>query len=130
MWFQILSYLIAAALLTKAIVALIAPRRFYATRRQQYESEALPPKLCLPAIVVLGLAIVAWFATIFHFQPWSWLVTGFLSVISVMAIHHLLFWTKHRQAMLKVVTNPKVTKFDWLLLAVGFGFLALAVFVF
>ncbi len=130
MWFQVLSFVIALALIGKATVALIAPRRFYARRRLQYDSETLPPKLLIPPVVVLVFTGTAWFGTIIHYQPWSWLVTGFLSAISGLSFHHLFRWTSHRQAMIEVVANPKVTRIDWLLLVVGLVFLGLAVFVF
>lgn len=130
MWFRVLSFVIAAALLVKAAVALTASRRFYARRREQYSSETLPSKLLIPPAVVLTLTLAAWFATIFHYQPWGWLVTGFLSVLSCLSLHHLFQWAKHRQVMLKLVSNPKVKQVDYLLLALGLGFLALALFVY
>ena len=118
------------ALLVKAAVALTAPRRFYAKRQQQYSSETLPAKLLIPPAVVLTVTLAAWFATIFHYQPWGWLVTGFLSVLSCLSLHNLFNWAKHRQVMLKLVSNPKVKQVDYVLLAVGLGFLALAIFVY
>jgi hypothetical protein len=130
MWFRVLSFLIALALLVKAAVALTASRRFYARRQQQYSSETLPAKLLIPPAVVLTLTLAAWFATIFHYRPWGWLVTGFLSVLSCLSLHHLFHWAKHRQAMLKLVSNPKVKQIDCLLLAMGLGFLALALVVY
>ncbi len=77
MWFRTLSFVIAAALLGKAAIALAIPRRFYAVRERQYASESLPPKLLVAPVVVVALTLVAWYATIFHYQPWSWVVTGF-----------------------------------------------------
>jgi len=130
MWFRVLSFVIAVALLVKATVALTASRRFYARRQQQYSSETLPSKLLIPPAVILSLTLAAWFATIFHYQPWGWLVTGFLSVLSCLSLHNLFHWAKHRHVMLKVVSNPKVKQVDYLLLAVGLGFLALALFVY
>jgi hypothetical protein len=130
MWFQALSFVIAVALIGKATVALIAPRRFYAVRQQQYSSETLPSRLLIPPVLVFALTLAAWFATIFHYRPWGWVVTVFLSVLSCLALHHVFYWVKHRQAMLKVVANPKVKQFDYVLLALGFGFLALSLFVY
>ena len=130
MWFRVLSSVIAVALLVKAVAALTAPQRFYAKRQQQYSSETLPTRLLIPPAVVLTLTLASWFATIFHYQSWGWLVTGFLSVLSCLSVHHLFHWAKHRQAMLKLVSNPKVKQVDYVLLAVGLGFLALALFVY
>jgi hypothetical protein len=130
MWFRLLSFLIAIALLTKATIALAFPRRFYTARQQQYASIKLPPKLLVPTALVLALTLTAWYATIFHYQPWGWVVTGFLSAICCMALHHLFHWKSHRQTMLKVVMSPKVGQFDCLLLALGLVFLALGLFVY
>ncbi len=130
MWFPILSFVIAVAMLAKATVALLASRRFYTRRLLQYSSETLPSRLLIPPVLVLALTLAAWFATLFHYRPWGWVVTGFLSVLTCLAFHHLFHWAKHRQAMLKVVANPNVKQFDYLLLAVGLGFLALSLFVY
>ena len=118
------------ALLVKAAVALAASRRVYARRQQQYAPEALPAGLLIPPAVVLTLTLAAWFATVFHYQSWCWLVTGFLSVLSCLSLHHLFHWEKHRQSMRKLVANPKVKQVDYLLLALGSIFLALALFVY
>ena len=130
MWFRVLSLMITAALLGKASIALAAHRRFYAARQRQYASESLPPKLFIAPVVVVAVTLVAWYATIFHYQPWGWVVTGSMTALSCMAADHVFRWERHRQAMLKVVMNPKVWQFDCLLLAVGLGFVALALLVY
>ena len=130
MWFRVLSLVIAVALLGKAAIALAARRRFYAARQRQYTSESLPTKTLIAPAVVVGLTLLAWYATIFHYQPWGGIVTGFLTALSCMAVDHVFRWARHRQAMLKVVTNPKVWQFDCLLLAVGSGFAVLALLVY
>ena len=130
MWFRILSLVIAVALLGKGVIALAAPRRFYAERQRQYSSESAPPKLLVAPMVIGVLTLVAWYATLFHYQPWGWVVTGFLTALACMAIDHLVRWEKHRQRMLKVVSNPKVWQVDCLLLIVGAGFVALALVVY
>ena len=130
MWFQFLSLLIATALIGKASIALATRQRFYAVRSRQYVSESLPLKLLVGPIVVGALTLVAWYATIFHYQPAAWVVTGFLTALSLMAFDHVFRWKRHRQAMLKVVTNPNVWLIDCVLLAFGVGFVALALLVY
>src|SRR4051794_21117268 len=121
MWFRALSLVIATALLGKAFIALAARRRFYAARQHQYASESLPPKLFIAPIVVVAVTLIAWYATIFYYQPWGWVVTGFLTALSCMTVDHVIRWERHRQAMLRVVKNPKVWQLDCLLLAGGSG---------
>ena len=126
MWFWVLSLVIGVALVAKATVALVAPRRFYAVRERQYASESLPPKLLVAPLVVVALTLAAWYATLFDYRPWGWLVTGFLTAVSCLAVDHVFRWASHRQRMLKAVRSPHVWWIDCLLLAVGAGFVALA----
>jgi hypothetical protein len=130
MWFRVLSLVIGMALIGKAIVALIARRRFYATRQTQYASETLPAALLFPPVVVVVMALLAWHATLFHYQPWGWIVTVFLTALSCMSVQKLVRWASHRQTMLKTVTSPHVWKFDCFLIVAGIGFVALALLVY
>lgn len=130
MWFKVLGLAIAVALLVKAMVALATTRRFYALRQRQYASASVPRKLMVAPALVIALTLVAWYATFFHYRPWGWVVTGFLTLLSCMAVDHLLRWQRHREAMLKVVTSPKVWQFDCLLLVLGGAFATLALLVY
>lgn len=130
MWFRTLSLVIAAALLGKAAIALAVPRQFYAVRGRHYSSESLPLKLLVAPVIVVALTLTAWYATLFHYQPWGWVVTGSLTVLACLAVDHVFRWQSHRQRMLKAVRNPKVGWVDYLLLVVGAGFLGLAFLVY
>lgn len=130
MWFQILGLTIAAAFIVKASIALAFPGRFYAARIRQYESETLPPKLLVPPAIVLTLTAGAWYATLFHYQTWGFIVTGLLTFASCMAVDHLLRWKSHRVAMHAVVSDPKVWRIDCALLLIGLGFIPLALYVY
>ena len=130
MWFQVLSVVIAVALLGKAAIALAAPRRFYHERQRQFASEVRPRKLLVPPVVIVTITFAAWYATIFHYQSWGWIVTGCLTALACGSVDHVLRWERHRQWMLRVVTNPKVWWVDCVLLVVGALFVALAFWVY
>jgi hypothetical protein len=125
MWFQVLSFLIAAVLLIKASVALTIPGRFYATRQRQYASASLPPELIVPPVIILCVTSVAWYATLFHYRPWGWVVTGALTLLCGFSLDHLVRYRRHRETMAKVVAHPKVWLIDCLLLVLGAAFGAL-----
>jgi hypothetical protein len=124
-WFRLLSFLIAAALLVKAAVALAMPERFYATRRRQYAAESRAPALLVPPAIVLSVTALAWYATLFHYRPWGWIVTGALTLLACASLDHLLRWRHHRARMSKIVSDPRVSLVDWALLVLGTGFAAL-----
>jgi hypothetical protein len=130
MWFQVLSLVIAAALLIKATVALAIPRRFYATRQRQYASTSLPVALMVPPAIVLTITSIAWYATFVHYRPWGWVVTGSLTLLCCLSLDHLLRWRRHRESMSKIVANPRVWLIDCVLLMLGAGFTALGLLVY
>jgi hypothetical protein len=129
-WFRVLGLLIGAALLAKAAVALAAPGRFYGARRRQYESESPPPKVLIAPAVVGVLTAAAWYGTVFRYRPWGWVVTGFLTALACMAADHLFRWEGHRRAMLRTLDGSKLWLIDCVLLAMGAGFVALALRVY
>ena len=95
--FQIISLLIAILALLKGITGLLVPDRFYNWRRQQYASAAIPTVvLVLPSLFVL-LAGASWYVTLFHYQPWGWVVTGFTTLIAFLGVLNLSRWSTHRQ---------------------------------
>ena len=130
MWFRGLSLVIATALLAKASIALAMPRWFYTERQRQYASASPPVEVLVPPVVIVALAFVAWYATIFHYQPWGWVITGSLTALACVSVDHVFRWRKHRQKMLQVVTNPRVWRVDCLLLGVGAVLVALAFLVY
>jgi len=129
-WFRVLSLVIGTVLLAKATVALMVPGRFYAARQRQFASKSSPSQLLVAPAVVVALTVVAWYATIFHDRPWGWVVTALLTGLACMSVHHVFRWERHREAMLKAVTDPNVSLFDWILLAAGSVFMALALLVY
>ena len=124
-WFRLLSFLIATALVVKAVVALAMPERFYATRRRQYASDSRPRELWLPPAIVFVVTSIAWYATVFHYRPWGWIVTGALTLLCCASLDHVLRWRRHRARMSAIVSSPKVLLVDYALLVLGAGFAAL-----
>jgi hypothetical protein len=121
---------VAAALLAKVAIALAVPRRFYAMRERQYATESLPPKLLVAPLIVIALTLTAWYATIFHYQAWGWVVTGSFTALACLSVDHVFRWPSHRQRMLKVVRSPNVGWVDCVLLVLGAGFVGMAFLVF
>jgi hypothetical protein len=130
MWFRALSFVIAAALLIKATVALAIPHRFYASRQRQYASTAMPLELMVPPAIIVFVTSAAWYATVVHYRPWGWIVTASLTLLCGLSLHNLLRWRRHRETMSKVVSHPRVWIVDCVLLAAGAGFAALGWFVY
>lgn len=107
MAFKVLSLSIIALCLAKASIALIAPHKFYQLRRQQYASSTIPASVFFPPIGIGVLTIAAWYATFSHYEARSWIVTDFLTVISLLAIGNLLRWNQHRTKLLASIAESQ-----------------------
>lgn len=130
--FQIISLIIAVLALLKSTAGLLLPDKFYGWRRQQYASVSLPPMvLVMPSLFVL-LAGTAWYATLFHYQPWGWMVTGFTTLIALLGVLNLSRWSTHRQKTGQAIdTQPQTrTGVDVTILILGLLFVFLAFFVY
>lgn len=130
--FQVISWLIAIPALLKAIIGLFLPDRFYGWRRQQYASASIPPVvLVMPSLFVL-LAGASWYATLFHYQPWGWVVTGFTTLVAALGVLNLSRWSAHRQSTGKAIDTQPDTRIgvDIIILVLGILFAYLSLFVY
>ena len=119
MFFRGLVLTMAGMLLAKAMIALIIPEHFYAERQRQYASPSRPAEVFIGPAVIICLAATAWYATIFHYEPWGWVVTACLTASAAAIGYRLLHWEGHRHKMRLVVADPKVWQVDCRLLAIG-----------
>ena len=131
MWFKVLSLILAFLCLAKGIVALIIPTRFYQRRRQQYSSEQMPGVLRVIPFVVLTFLSLCWYATLFHYVRWCWVVTAFVTIVAVLSLENSFHWSRHRIRMLKLIGYAEQNwQLDASIAALGICFLLLAVFVY
>ena len=133
MWFKALSLVIAAICLGKGCAALLAPQVFYGRRRQQYASARIPLSVLVLPIVMLSLTLIAWYATIMHHTAWSWLLTGFLTLISILGAVNLVRWSRHRLQLLNAIAEEQARgrmNVDLVIVGLGVFFTLLALRVF
>ena len=105
-------------------------QKFSANRQRQYASASRPAKLFFGPILAVALACTAWYATLFQYRPWGWVITLFLTLLAVMSVEHLWRWRWYREKMLKVVSNPRVVQVDFVLMLLGCGLVVLGLTVY
>lgn len=131
MWFEVLSLLIGVPCLLKGIIGLSLPTRFYRWRHGQYASERPPQALFVVPLALVGVVAVTWYATVFHYVPWGWVVTAFITVAALAGGANLLRWRQHQGRALRAVGSPATRRaVDLVLIGVGAGFVALALAVY
>lgn len=130
--FQIISLLIAGICLTKAVIALLKGDQFYGWRQQQYAATTVPQTLWVVPTLIVFLAIAAWYATLFHYQAWGWIVTAFTTLIAALGLLNLSRWSTHREKVGAAIKtqSPQRKAVDTVILLLGLGFTGLAWFVY
>jgi hypothetical protein len=125
--FRALSLIIAAICLLKGFTGLLWPRQFYQWRHVQYTSQRMPPIVLVAPVVIALLVAIAWYGTLTANEPFSWIVTGFISVAFLLAFVNLSRWSRHRNSALQAVESPqKRMAVDLTLVGIGLGFVVLA----
>jgi len=123
--------LIGVSCLLKGIVGLTFSDYFYQWRRAHYTSAQTPSALFAAPSVVAAVVAVTWYATLFHYSPWGWIVTAFVTATALLGTANLVRWKQYRGRALRAVDNTVTRRcVDVMLLVIGAGFVALAMFVY
>ena len=130
--FKIISLFIGTIALLKAIAGLLLPSFFYSWRKEQYASISIPPIVLVMPVLFALLAFASWYAALFHYQPWGWVVTGFTTLISILGLLNLSRWPTHRQKTSRAIDEQPGarTSVDIMLLVLGGMFAMLGIFVY
>ena len=131
MSFKILSMILGLLCLAKGVIALIIPARFYERRRQQYSSERMPIGLRIIPFIVLTFVCFCWYATLFHYVKWGWVVTAFVTAVAALSLENTFKWSRHRIRMLKAIDYAEnYRRVDVCIAVLGVCFLFLAFFIY
>ncbi len=131
MWFKVLSLLIGVPCLLKGLVGLSLPGRFYRWRQGQYATGRPPSALFAAPLALAVAAAVTWYATLFHYAPWGWVVTAFVTAAALLGTANLVRWREHQGRALRAVGSPATRRgVDLVLIGIGAGFVALALAVY
>jgi hypothetical protein len=131
-WFEVLSLILAAVYLMDAAIALARHERKWAWVRRHYAEESMSPTLVPLVVLALVVIAVAWYATLFHYVAYGWIVTSFLTLGLLKVLAMLCCWEKTSGRILRMVDSARrgLWLLDALSLIVGVGFLLLAILVY
>ncbi|MSU69382.1 MAG: hypothetical protein EXS39_01095 [Opitutaceae bacterium] len=110
MWFKVLTFLLAVPALAKGLVGLVAPVPFYAWRQTHYSAPRIPGLVLIAPGLLVAVTVAAWYATLFHYVPWGWIITGLSTGTMLLAAVNLWHWPTHRARALRVVADPALCR--------------------
>jgi hypothetical protein len=132
MWFKLISLVISFVCIFKAIIGLLFHKKFYVWDRKQYASKSLPLSLLIFIPYGVGIVVTTWYATIFHYVDYGWIVTLIVSIASVKLFAILFKWKISSSAFVRFIDQGgwRLWAVDIFVLLLGIIFLLLALFVY
>lgn len=132
MWYQILSWVLSITCTVKALIGLLFHQRFYAWDKKQYLSKRWPISFVIFLPYGIGLCILTWYATYFHYVKHGWILTATVSVAGLKLINIVFNWKKTSTAFVNFIDRGGISLWllDIVVLVAGIAFGLLAIYVY
>ena len=113
MLFKIICYILATTALIKGLVGIFAHHKLYGWAEKHYskQDKSITVKV-LVAYAVLVL-ILTWYATLFNYVQYGWIVTTFITLMSIKTVGLLFNWEAASQKFVNFIKSGE--KMLWLL---------------
>ena len=113
MLFKLICYLLASTTLLKGLVGVFAHQVLYGWAEKHYAKKGKSftvNLLLLYAFTILGLT---WYATIFQYTEYGWILTVFITLMSIKTLGLTFKWEEASQKFVSFIKNSG--KMLWLL---------------
>lgn len=132
MLFKIISFVLACACILKAIIGLAFHKKFYLWDRKQYASQKLPKDIFIFILYGIGMFFITWYATIFHYERYGWIITLVVTLSSVKLFSILFNWRKTSEKIVKFIDSGgwKLWMLDITIFIIGILFLLLGLYIY
>ncbi len=132
MWFKIISFVLAGACFLKAFIGFVFHNKFYEWDRKQYASDKWPKSFFI--FITYGLVMFAliWYATIFHYVKYGWILTLIVSISSIKLFSLLFKRDEIAPKFVRFIESGgwKLWAVDIFVLFMGFLFLYLGLYIY
>ena len=132
MWFKFISFVLAVACILKSLIGLFLHKKFYAWDRKQYASQRFPKRLFVFILYGLGIFLITWYATIFHYVKHGYILTTIVSLSSIKLLSLLFNWEDTSKKLVRFIDSGgwRLWVLDVFLLVLGVLFFLLGLYVY
>lgn len=130
--FRIVSFILAGAALIKGLVGLVAHEKLYSWAQKHYSAKEKSFTVVLLLIYGVGVLGLTWYATLFDYVKYGWVLTVFISLSSIKLFGIVFKWEATSQKFVKFIKNDgvKLKILDFVVIGLGVIFLLLGLFVY
>lgn len=132
MWFRLISFVLAAACILKALIGLFFHKKFYSWDRKQYAAKKFPKRLFIFILYGIGIVLTTWYATIFHYVKYGYILTIIVTLSSIKLFSILFDWENTSKKFVHFIDSGgwKLWVLDIFILIMGIVFFLLGLYVY
>jgi hypothetical protein len=132
MLFKLICFILATTAMIKGLVGIFAHNKLYGWAEKHYAK----PGKSITVKIFVGYAVLilllTWYATLFQYQSYGWIVTVFITLMSIKTVGLLFNWEKTSQKFVSLIKSGQ--KILWVLDIIVIGlsllFYGLGIFIY
>lgn len=132
MLFKIVCYVVAGAAFCKGLVGIFAHDKLYGWAEKHYATGERSFTVWLFLIYGIGVVGITWYATIFDYVKYGWILTVFMSIMSLKLIGLIYNWEETSKKFVNFIrgSSSKLWLLDFVVLLLGAVFLWMGLYLY
>jgi len=130
--YSIVCYILAAAALLKGLTGIFAHESLYGWAKKHYAKKEKSFTVILLLIYGVGVLILSWYAAIFDYVKYGWILTAFISLTSIKLVGIIFNWENTSMKFVEFIKSggTKLKVLDFVVTVLGLVFLGLGLVVY
>lgn len=130
--YSLVCFILAAAALIKGLVGLLAHEQLYTWAEAHYSKEEKSFTVVMLIIYGVGVLALTWYATIFDYVKYGWILTAFITLASIKLVGIIFKWEETSRKFVEFIRGRgmKLKLLDIVVTTLGIGFLLAGLYVY
>ncbi|HKL12330.1 MAG TPA: hypothetical protein VJ907_01860 [Halanaerobiales bacterium] len=132
MLFKIICYVLASTAFLKGLVGIFAHQLLYGWAEKHYGKKGKSFTVNLLLFYAFTILILTWYATLFQYTEYGWILTTFITLMSIKTVGLTFKWKKASQKFVSFIKNSgkKLWLLDVVVIILSLVFFGLGYFVY
>lgn len=132
MIFKVICYILATTALIKGLVGLFAHETLYGWAEKHYSKTKKSATVQVMVAYAFIILILTWYATIFDYVQYGWIITVFISLMSIKTFTLIFKWKEASEKFVKLIKSGGSTLWvlDIIVIVLSISFYALGYYLY
>jgi|AntRauTorcE11898_2_1112593.scaffolds.fasta_scaffold23077_2 hypothetical protein len=109
MLFQVICYILATTALIKGLTGLFAHETLYGWAEKHYSETKKSATVQVMVAYAFIILILTWYATLFDYVKYGWIITVFISLMSIKTLTLIFKWEEASKKFVKLIKSGGAT---------------------